>query len=76
MALFTFIPWRYLLSFIYNTEMYITLDLPYLNIQDSFTNERISVHLDKHSHMSLDTKDYFVKQIIHLSKGVVIVALA
>jgi len=30
--------------------------------------------LDKHSRKSLDTKDYFVKQISHLSKGVVIVA--
>ena len=30
----------------------------------------ISVYLDKHSRMSLDTKDFFVKQISHLSKGV------
>ena len=30
----------------------------------------------KHSRMSFDTKDYFVKQISHLSKGMVIVAKA
>jgi len=52
----------------------ITPDLPFLNIHNLFTNERISVYLDKHSRMSLDTKDYFVKQIILLSKGVLIVA--
>ena len=51
-------------------------DLPFLNIRNPFTNERISIYLDKHSRMSLDTKDYFVKQISHLSKGVVIVASA
>jgi len=34
-----------------------------------FTNERISVNLDKHGRKFLDTKDYFVKQISHLSKG-------
>jgi len=34
----------------------------------SFNNERISVYLDKHSLMSFDTKDNFVKQIGHLSK--------
>jgi len=56
--------------------MNITPDLPFLNIQNSFTNERISVYFDKHRPMSLDTKDYFVKQIVHLSKGVVIVASA
>jgi len=50
----------------------ITLDLPFLNIHNPFTIDRISVYLDKHSRMSLDTKDYFVKQISHLSKGVVI----
>ena len=55
--------------------MNITPDLPYLKIHNLFTNERISVYLDKHSRMFLDTKDYFVKQISHLSKGVVIVAL-
>ena len=32
--------------------------------------------MDKHNRMSLDTKDYFVKQIRYLSKGVVIVAPA
>jgi len=56
--------------------MNITLDLPFPNIYNLFTNERISVYLDKHSRMSLDTKDYIVKQISHLSKGVVIVASA
>ena len=56
--------------------MNITLDLPFLNIHNPFTNERISIYLDKHSRMSSDTKDYFGKQISHLSKGVVIAALA
>jgi len=56
--------------------MNMTPDLPFLYIHNPFTNERISIFLDKHSHMSLDTKDYFVKQISHLSKGVVIVASA
>ena len=41
-----------------------------------FTSENNSVYLDKHNRMSLDTKDYFVKQFSHVSKGVVIVALA
>ena len=36
----------------------------------------ISVYLDKHNRMPLDTKDYFAKQISNLSKGVVIVASA
>ena len=54
--------------------MNITPDLPILNIHNPFTNERISVSLDKHSRMSLETKDYFVKR--HLSKGVFIVASA
>jgi len=53
--------------------MNITPDLPYLNIHNVFTNERISIYLDKHSRMSLDTKNYFVEQISHLSKGVFIV---
>ena len=56
--------------------MNITLDLPFPNIYNLFTNERISVYLDKHSRMSLDTKDYYVKQISHLSKGVVIAAVS
>ena len=56
--------------------MNIMPDLPFLNIHNIFTNERISVYLDKHSHKSLDTKDHFVKQIGHMSKGVVIVASA
>jgi len=56
--------------------MNITPDLPFQSIHNLFTNERISVYLDKHSHMSLDTKDNFVLQISHLSKGMVIVASA
>ena len=56
--------------------MSITPDLPFLNIHNLFTNEMISVYLDKHSRMSLDINDYFVKQISNLSKGVVIVASA
>jgi len=46
----------------------------YVKMYDPFTNERIGVYLDKHSRMSLEITDYFVKQISHLSKGVVIVA--
>jgi len=42
----------------------ITPYLPFLNIHNPFTNERISliisVYLDKHNRMSLNTKDYFV----------------
>ena len=53
-----------------------TPDLPFLNIHNPFTNEKISVYLDKHNCMFLNTKDYFVKQISHLSKGVVVVASA
>ena len=56
--------------------MNIRADLPFVNIHNPFNNEVIGVYLDKHSRMSLDTKDYFVKQISHLSKGVVIVASA
>ena len=56
--------------------MNITPDLPFLNIHIPFTNERLSVYLDKHSRMSLDTKDDFAKETSHLSKGVVIVASA
>jgi len=52
--------------------MDITPGLPFLNSHNLFTNERISVYLDKHNRMSLNTTDYFVKQISHLSKGVVI----
>jgi len=55
--------------------MNITPGLPFLNIHNPFTNERISIYLDKHSRMSLDTKDYFVEQI-RKSKGVVMIALA
>jgi len=54
--------------------MDITLDLPFLNIHNRFTNERISVYLDTHSLMSLGPKCYFVEQISHLSKGAVLVA--
>jgi len=43
--------------------MDITLDLTFLNIHNLYTNERISVYLDKHNGMLLNTKDYFVKQI-------------
>jgi len=53
--------------------MNITPDLQFLNIHNSFTNEKISVYLFKHSRMSLDANNFFVKQISHLSKGVVIV---
>jgi len=56
--------------------MNITQEHKFLNIHKPFTNERISVYLEKYSRMSLDTKDYFVKQISHLSKGVVILASA
>jgi len=54
--------------------MNITPDLPLLNFHNPFTIESISVFLDKHSRMYLDTKpskDYFVKEINNLSKGVV-----
>jgi len=53
------------------------MDLPFLNIYNSFTipSKRLAyIYLDKNSRLSLDSKDYFVKQIIHLSKGVVIEA--
>ena len=56
--------------------MDITPDLLFLNIHNPFTNEKISVYLDKHNRMFVNTKDYFVKQLSHLSKGVVIVASA
>ena len=56
--------------------MSITPDLPLLDIHNLFTNARISINVNKHSLMSLATKDYFVKQISHLSKGVVIVVTA
>jgi len=54
----------------------ITPDLLFRNMHNLFTSERICVYLDKHSRMSLYTRDYFVKQISYLSKGVAIVALA
>ena len=55
--------------------MNITLNLPFLNIHNLFTNERISVYLDKHTRTSLDIKNYAVKQNSHLSKSAVIVAI-
>ena len=58
------------------STMNITPDLLFLNIQNPFTSETISVNFDKHTLMSLGTKYYFVKQISHLTKGVVIVASA
>ena len=60
----------------YKEAMNITLDLPFRNIHNPFTNERISIYLDKQSRMSLGTLDYFVKLFSHSSKGVVIVASA
>ena len=42
--------------------MNITPDLSFLNIHNPFTNERISVYLNKHSRMSLHPKVYFVKK--------------
>ena len=54
----------------------MTPGLPFLNIHNPLTNERISVYMDKHSRMYLGIKDYFVEQISHLSKSVVIVASA
>jgi len=56
--------------------MNIKSDLPFQNIHYPFTNKRINIYLDKHSRMLLDTKDYFVYQISHLSTGVVIAASA
>jgi len=56
--------------------MNITPDLPFLNIHNLCTNEKITVFLDKHNSMLVHTKDYFVKQTSHLSEGMVIVALA
>ena len=57
-----------------HSTMDTTPDLPFLHVYYLFTNERISVYLDQHIRMYLDTKDDFVKHISHLSKGVVIVA--
>ena len=47
---------------------------PLLNIHNLFTNEKISVYLDKHSHVSLDTRITLLISL--LSKGVVKVASA
>jgi len=63
-------------SIITDPLMDITPDLPFLNIHNPFTNERITVYLDKHNCMLSNTKDYFDKQTSHLSKGVVVVASA
>jgi len=38
--------------------MNITPDLQFLNMYNPLTNERISEYLDRHSRMSLNTKDY------------------
>ena len=47
-----------------------TQELTYCrNNHNTFTNKRISVYTD----MNLDTNNYFVIQISHLSKGVVFV---
>jgi len=35
--------------------MNITVDLPFFNIHNPFTNEKINVYWDKHSGMSMDT---------------------
>jgi len=56
--------------------MNIIPGLPFLNIYNPFTNENISMYLVKHCRRSLDTMDYFNKQISHLSKCVVIAASA
>jgi len=50
-------------------------ELPFLNSHTAFTNERISVYLDKQQHV-FGHKNYFVEQISNLSKGVVVVASA
>jgi len=39
--------------------MDITRNLQFLNIHNPFTNESISVYLDKQNRLSLNTKDYF-----------------
>jgi len=54
--------------------MDIMPDLLFQNMHKPFTNESFSLYFNKHNSMSLNTRDYFVKQISHLSKGVVIVA--
>jgi len=41
--------------------MNMTPDLPFLNINNPFTNKRISGYLDKHIRMSLGTKVFFVE---------------
>jgi len=56
--------------------MDITPDLPFQNNHNLFTNEKISVYLDKQNRKFVNRKDYFVKQISHFSKGVVLVASA
>jgi len=48
-----------------NIALILTLQWTLLRPPIPFTNERVSVYLDKHNRMSLDTYDYFVKQISH-----------
>jgi len=45
---------------IQHIAMDITPDLPHLNTLNLFTNEMVSVYLDKHSRMSINTNDSFV----------------
>jgi len=54
----------------------LPLDLLLLNMHKPITNERSSVYSDRHNRMSLNTKDYFIKQIKHFSKAVVFLAYA
>ena len=50
--------------------MNLTPGLPFLNIHNPFTNENISVYLDKHNRVFMNTNDYFVKQqATSLSRG-------
>ena len=44
------------MRFLWDSVIGIKPDLPFLYSHTAFTNERISVYLDKHNHMSLDTK--------------------
>jgi len=69
-------PFRAYECVLFIVVMDITPGLLFLNIYNPFTNEMIDIYLDKHNRLSLYKMDYFVKQIRHLSKGVVIVASA
>jgi len=53
-----------------------TPDLPFINIHNPFTNEKSSVFMDKHNCMSSSTKDYFIKHISHMTKGMVLIVSA